>query len=360
MEVFNVEKISYTYKNGKTAVDGVSFSVANGESLTIIGTNGSGKSTLLYLLDGLLIPESGSMRIFGKDASNGFLSDFRQRISLLFQNPHAQLFLLSVWDELCFGPSQLELDKAEIQKRAEDILGLFGIEHLRDRGPWDLSGGEMKKVALGTCLSINPDVLLLDEPTTGLDPRSQVEIVDLINELRKAGKTIITATHDLGIIEDISDRTIVLGEDHRILLQGKPWVVMADTETLLQANLIHRHVHRHCWYVHEHSHSGRHEHEHMVLHDVLTSPPSPPSTEGRHGGVNEEGVLKMTDLEKLKKLLEHWAEHNEEHVSTYLEWAEKADASGEKELYKILREIAENTKKMDGLFEKAKKIIESK
>ena len=348
MEVFNVKKISYAYKNGKKAIDDVSFSVKNGESLTIIGTNGSGKSTLLYLLNGLLTPASGDIEIFGRNINGNFPPELRQRISLLFQNPQAQLFLLSVWDELCFGPLQLGLEKNEIQKRTEELLDLLNIKHLRDRGPWDLSGGEMRKVAFGTCLSVNPDVLLLDEPTTGLDPRSQVEFVDLINELRHAGKTIVTATHDLGIIEDISDRTVVIGEDHRLLTEGNPWDVMEDTDMLLRANLIHRHVHRHCWYAHEHSHFGTHGHEHIQVENKQ------PQVESQ---AIKEVIHKMTELDKLKKLLEHWAEHNEEHAKTYLEWAEKASASGDKELSSILKEIAENTKKMDGLFEKAKKAI---
>ena len=348
MEVFNVKKISYAYKNGKKAVDEVSFSVKKGESLTIIGTNGSGKSTLLYLLNGLLTPASGDIEIFGRNINGNFPPELRQRVSLLFQNPHAQLFLLSVWDELCFGPLQLGLEKNEIQKRTEELLDLLNIKHLRDRGPWDLSGGEMRKVAFGTCLSVNPDVLLLDEPTTGLDPRSQVEFVDLINELRHAGKTIVTATHDLGIIEDISDRTVVIGEDHRLLTEGNPWDVMEDTDMLLRANLIHRHVHRHCWYAHEHSHFGTHGHEHIQVENKQ------PQVESQ---AIKEVILKMTEPDKLKKLLEHWSEHNEEHAKTYLEWAEKASASGDKELSSILKEIAENTKKMDGLFEKAKKAV---
>ena len=269
----------------------------------------------------------------------------------MFQNPHAQLFLLSVWDELCFGPLQLGLEKSEIQKRTEELLELLNIKHLRDRGPWDLSGGEMRKVAFGTCLSINPDVLLLDEPTTGLDPRSQVEFVDLINELRHAGKTIVTATHDLGIIEDISDRTVVIGEDHRLLTEGNPWDVMEDTDMLLRANLIHRHVHRHCWYAHEHSHFGTHGHEHIQVENKQ------PQAESQ---AIKEVIIEMTEPDKLKKLLEHWAEHNEEHAKTYLEWAEKAAASGDKELSAVLKEIAENTKRMDGLFEKAKKAIVEK
>ncbi|OGW76991.1 MAG: hypothetical protein A3J81_02760, partial [Nitrospirae bacterium RIFOXYB2_FULL_43_5] len=322
--------------------------VKKGESLTIIGTNGSGKSTLLYLLNGLLTPESGDIEIFGRNITGNFPPELRQRISLLFQNPHAQLFLLSVWDELCLGPLQLGLEKNEIQKRTEELLGLLNIKHLRDRGPWDLSGGEMRKVAFGTCLSVNPDVLLLDEPTTGLDPRSQVEFVDLINELRRAGKTIVTATHDLGIIEDISDRTMVIGEDHRLLTEGNPWDVMEDTDMLLRANLIHRHVHRHCWYAHEHSHFGTHGHEHIQVENKQ------PQVESQ---AIKEAIIAMTELDKLKKLLEYWSEHNEEHAKTYLEWAEKAAASGDKELSAVLKEIAENTKKMDGLFEKAKKAV---
>ena len=348
MDAFNVKKISYAYKNGKKAADEVSFSVKKGESLTIIGTNGSGKSTLLYLLNGLLTPESGDIEIFGRNITGNFPPELRQRIALLFQNPHAQLFLLSVWDELCLGPLQLGLEKNEIQKRTEELLGLLNIKHLRDRGPWDLSGGEMRKVAFGTCLSVNPDVLLLDEPTTGLDPRSQVEFVDLINELRRAGKTIVTATHDLGIIEDISDRTMVIGEDHRLLTEGNPWDVMEDTDMLLRANLIHRHVHRHCWYAHEHSHFGTHGHEHIQVENKQ------PQVESQ---AIKEAIIAMTELDKLKKLLEYWSEHNEEHAKTYLEWAEKAAASGDKELSAVLKEIAENTKKMDGLFEKAKKAV---
>lgn len=345
LEVFDVEKVSYTYRNGRKAVDEVSFRVKEGESLTIIGTNGSGKSTLLYLLNGLTEPESGNIKTYGRDSGNGFSSELRQKISLLFQNPHAQLFLLSVWDELCFGPLHLKLDKDEIQKRAWDILKLLGIEHLKDRGPWDLSGGEMKKVALGTCLSVNPDVLLLDEPTTGLDPRSQVEVVDLINELRTTGKTIITATHDLGIIEDISDRTIVLGEDHRVLHEGKPWDVIENTDALLHANLIHKHLHRHAWYVHEHSHFGSHEHEH------------PPEISYVQESARGKVAAKMTDIDKLRKLLGHWLGHNRSHRETYEEWAEKMESLPRNDLALLLKEIAKETEKIDSLFLRLRELL---
>lgn len=346
LEVFSVDRISYTYKDGNKALDNVSLSVSEGESLTIIGANGSGKSTLLYIMDGILSPDSGEIRAFGrslKDGSDGF----RQRVSLLFQNPQVQLFSLSVWEDLCFGPSQLGLIDDEIEMRAADILKLMGIEHLRDRGPWNLSGGEMKKVALGTCLSINPDVVLLDEPTAGLDPRSQVQMVDIIIALKKAGKTIITATHDLGIIEDISDRTVVFGEDRRVLLEGRPCDVLKDTDALLRANLIHKHTHRHSWYVHEHSHSGIHNHEHISeVVDITPSISAPDATKAD----------RIADLEKLKKLLEHWTEHNHEHAETYMQWAEKKFANSG--ISDTLKGIASETYKIAEMFEKLKKEID--
>lgn len=349
MEVYNLNKLSYSYKGGKKALEEVSLSISAGESLTVIGTNGSGKSTLLYILNALLSPDSGEIKAFGKPLSDR-LEGFREKVSLLFQNPQTQLFSLSVFDELCFGPLQLGLNSEEAEKRASDILGLLCIEHLKERGPWSLSGGEMKKVALGTCLSINPDVILLDEPTIGLDPRSQVELIDLIVEIRKAGKTIITATHDLGIIEDISGRTIVIGEDHRVMLEGSPHEVLKNTGTLLRANLIHKHTHRHSWYEHEHSHSGMHDHEHIP---EITSPEDSQNAVQQAAGSPGEPNAK----DKLKILLDHWMDHNHEHAETYTQWAEKMKNAGESDIAETLGEIASETEKIGRLFERAKKNI---
>lgn len=344
LEVFGLENISYTYKGGNNAVDNLSFNVKEGESITIIGTNGSGKSTLLYILDGLLEPESGTLRVFGKPVRNGFPPELRQKISLLFQNPQVQLFSLSVWDELSFGPVQIGLCKDEVVERVDSLLSLLEIEHLKDRGPWDLSIGEMKKVALGTCLSINPNVLLLDEPTSGLDPRSQVDIIDIIQKLRESGKTIITGTHDLAIIEDISDRTIVLGEDHRLLTEETPYKILKDRKTLLNANLIHKHPHRHAWFVHDHSHYAEHEHEHITeSFDINNSV--------------KEVKDKMSDIDKVKKLLEHWIEHNRSHRKTYEEWAGKMEALSKEEQADILRKITEESEKIDKLFLRLREII---
>lgn len=239
MIVFDLKEVSFGYGAERKALDRVSLAVREGESVTVIGANGSGKSTLLFVLDGLLRPASGTASIFGEERPGGFPPDLRRRISLLFQNPQAQLFLLTVEDEIAFGPRQMGLAEDEINRRTCEILDLLDIRRLRGSSPWDLSEGEMKKVALGACLGANPDVLLLDEPLGSLDPRSQAEIVDLIIALRDAGKTIVTATHDLGIIGDLSERTVVIGENHRVLKEGPPAEMLADRELLLRANLIH-------------------------------------------------------------------------------------------------------------------------
>ena len=229
VKILELEGVSYEYRGGQKALIDIGLCVNEGESVTILGTNGSGKSTLLYILQGLTKPSSGSVRAFGGEV---FDDSARARMGLLFQNSQAQLFSLTVWEELLFGPLQRGVPVSEAEKRAEDILGLLGISHLRERSPWQLSGGEMKKVALGTCLSTNPDVFLLDEPTSGLDPRSQVELIELVMALKKAGKTVITATHDLHIIQDISERAVIIGEDHRVLAEDTPSGILAKQDIL--------------------------------------------------------------------------------------------------------------------------------
>ncbi len=345
MEVFELKDVFYLHPGERPALSGVSFSVKDGESLTILGANGSGKSTLLFLLDGLITPRSGMIKAFGRDIGNGLLPELRQRVSILFQNPQVQLFSLTVWDELCFGPIQLGLVKEEVTKRAEDVLHLLGIEHLQDRGPWNLSGGEMKKVALGTCLITNPDVILLDEPTTGLDPRSQVEFIELINSLRDAKKTVITATHDLDIIEDISEKTIVFGENHRIIAEARPYEVINDTGLLLDANLIHAHAHKHREIVHSHGHYSAHSHEHLMDRIMAESPGSPKTS------------VSENEIERLRILLDHWIEHSESHRDSYISWAEKMEGIGRADVAEVLRKASSETQEVDKLFRKAKAML---
>lgn len=160
-----------------------------------------------------------------------------------------------------FGPMQLDLPAEEVKTRVEDVLEMMEIGKLRDRSPHTLSGGEKKKVSIATVLVNNPDVLLLDEPSAGLDPRTQLWLMELLQELGRAGKTIVTATHDLEIIDHISNRSIVMGEDHRIKIDRDSKSVLSDYELLLSSNLVHEHTHLHGKLVHEHMHAHGQAHE---------------------------------------------------------------------------------------------------
>lgn len=270
--IFDLRDVSYTYLRRFEALRGVTLSFHAGEQVTILGANGSGKSTLLSLLNALTYPTSGEFYAFGglvKEEHFDTLEDnefnrfFRKKVGFLFQNPDIQLFCSTVYDEIAFGPLQLDLPPEEVQKRTDEVIALLGIENLIDRAPHMLSGGEKKKVCIASILSTNPDVLLLDEPTGGLDPRSQVWLIELIQTLAKSGKTIITATHDLDIVEQISTRIIVVGEDHTIKADADCAGVMGNLELLMSANLIHRHMHRHGKLLHEHLHAHSNEHDHV-------------------------------------------------------------------------------------------------
>jgi cobalt/nickel transport system ATP-binding protein len=245
--VFEVDQIEFAYDSSQTALDKVSLHVHSGECLVILGANGCGKSTLLKLLDGLYFPSKGQIRAFGAPLSEAALRDdqanyeFRRRVGLVFQDADVQLFSASVFDEIAFAPLQLGLSPAEVMERVDSALSALRIEKLRDRPPHRLSGGEKRKVALASILSLRPDVWLMDEPTTGLDPRSQSWLVDFIQEQKAAGKTIVIATHDLNIVQHIASRIYVFGEDHRLAAEGLPEQILNDHELLHRCNLAHAH-----------------------------------------------------------------------------------------------------------------------
>ncbi len=248
MEIFKVEQVSFAYEGKQTALDQVSLEVQVGESLVILGANGSGKSTLLKLLDGLYFPSEGSIAAFGNPLTEQALNDdvfnfsFRRRVGLVFQDPEVQLFSPSVLDEVAFAPLQLGLNRAEVSARVEASLKALRIEKLRERAPHHLSGGEKRKVALASVLSLQPEVWLLDEPTAGLDPRSQDWLVEFIQEQHRAGKTMVTATHDLSIVELIATRIYVFDEDHHIAASGTAEEILCDHDLLHRCNLAHYHL----------------------------------------------------------------------------------------------------------------------
>ncbi|HVM73215.1 MAG TPA: ABC transporter ATP-binding protein [Anaerolineales bacterium] len=242
--VFELTDVCYAYDNQIPALEHVNLTINPGERLAILGSNGSGKSTLLKLLDGLYFPSQGSIAAFGQALSEQALQEdaynfaFRRRVSLVFQDSDVQLFMPSVWDEVAFAPLQLGVEQAEVRRLVEAALHDLQIEKLRERAPHQLSGGEKKRVALASVLGLSPEVWLLDEPSAGLDPRSVAWLLDFIERQGRAGKTVITSTHDLGILESIAGRVCVLGEEHRVVAEGTPQQILADKALLVACGLM--------------------------------------------------------------------------------------------------------------------------
>lgn len=268
MNLFSAENVTFNYHQHIPALTDVSFNVGRGERFAIIGSNGSGKSTLLHVCAGLLYPQEGRVLFDGDVVSEeslkreSFRRSFRSRVGFIFQDSDVQLFCPTVLDELVFGPLQLGLDSDAAIARAHEIMHMLQIEQLSSRPTHMLSGGEKKRVALGCVLTMNPDVLLFDEPTNGLDPRTQVFLLELMLALNEAGKTIIMATHDLGMVSEIQARVAVLSEEHRLERIGMADDILADDELLLRVNLVHEHVHFHGGQKHSHLHSHYLFHKH--------------------------------------------------------------------------------------------------
>jgi cobalt/nickel transport system ATP-binding protein len=261
MTLFEVDNVSYRYQQ-IAALDSLNLKIAGGTRIALLGANGSGKSTLLRLLDGLYFASAGTVKFrnealtedrFGDDA---FAHDFRRRVGLIFQNPDVQLFNPTVFDEVAFGPLQLRWPKADVRDRVLAMLEQLRLTHLKDRVPHRLSGGEKKRVALASVLVLDPEVLLLDEPTAALDPRSQSQVIDLLVEWGGGSKSVITATHDLGTLEEIADYCYVLDKG-RLAAECSPADLLHNQELLQRTNLIHAHRHARGGAAEAHSHRRR-------------------------------------------------------------------------------------------------------
>jgi cobalt/nickel transport system ATP-binding protein len=256
-----LRSVGHAYRSGGTALSGIDLTVEPGQHVAVVGANGSGKSTLLKMLDGLVFPTEGELLAFGAPLTEealedpAFRRDFRARVGFVFQDADVQLFCSSVEDELAFGPLQLGLAEDEVRRRVRDVAGHLRIERLLDRPPYSLSGGEKKRVAIASVITMEPRVLLLDEPTNALDPRSQVWLLDVLDEWKEEGRTVVMATHALSAAAEAADRLVVLSEDHAIATDGTPEEVLTQHELLLSVNLIHEHTHRHASTAHRHAHA---------------------------------------------------------------------------------------------------------
>jgi cobalt/nickel transport system ATP-binding protein len=251
----------------------VSLQIAAGERVAILGANGSGNSTLLKILDGLYFPTQGKVRFAGSGLSERalqdgpFQNDFRRRVGFVFQDSDVQLFCPSVWDEIAFAPLQLGLDPERVARRVQEVLAALQIEALANRAPHRLSGGKKKRVALGSVLSLDPEVWLLDEPTAGLDPRSQDWLEQFLFTHGKRGSTLILATHDLDLVAALATRVVVFNPDHHLAAEDSAEEILSQRELLAECYLLHQHWHRHAGTGVEHSHLHQHTADHAHAHE---------------------------------------------------------------------------------------------
>ena len=227
------DDVHYRYPNGYEALCGVSFRITHGEKVALVGANGAGKSTLLLHTNGLLMPSQGGVVLGGIALTRRTLPLVRQSVGLVFQDSDNQLFMPTVEEDVAFGPSNMRLEPEEIRRRVTDALDAVGALDLRGESPFRLSGGQKKRVAIATVLAMEPAVLVMDEPTSNLDPRARRQIIDLI---RRFSHTTLIATHDMEMVLDLCDRTIVMKEG-RIVADGSTRHVFGDLALLEECGL---------------------------------------------------------------------------------------------------------------------------
>lgn len=223
-----VAGVSYRYPDGKRALDEVSISVDEGERVAVLGPNGAGKTTLAMHLNGLYRAESGTIEISGLRLENRTLPEIRRRVGLVFQDSNDQLFMPTVRDDVGFGPANLGLEGPELQNRVDSAMDSVGVRSLAGRAPHHLSSGEKRKVAIATVLAMDPEVLVLDEPSAGLDPANRRELIDLL-----AGVEItqLVITHDLPLALDLCPRAVIM-DAGRVVAAGATGDLLADTQLL--------------------------------------------------------------------------------------------------------------------------------
>jgi cobalt/nickel transport system ATP-binding protein len=230
MNAFSIRDLFFTYPDGHEALRGVTLEVEAGECLGLVGPNGAGKSTLLLHLNGLILPGNGEVRVLGEPVTKQNLSWVRKKVGLVFQNPDDQLFCPTLFEDVAFGPLNSRIPAGEISGRVAAALEKVGLAGFEERSPHHMSVGEKRKGSLATILSMDPEIIVLDEPSSNLDPRSRRELIRL---LRAFPQTRIVATHDLEMVLQLCDRVALMGQG-RVVEIGKPEDVLTN-ETLLKS-----------------------------------------------------------------------------------------------------------------------------
>jgi cobalt transport protein ATP-binding subunit len=239
--LIEVEGLSHRYPNGVVALEGVDLTVRRGEFLAVLGQNGSGKTTLVKHFNGLLEPTEGSVRVGGEETTKQGVLRLGQRVGYVFQNPDHQIFSDTVADEVAFGPRIRGLEEGEVGERVKEALKAVGLEGYEEEDPFGLTKGERQRVAVASVLAVRPEVLILDEPTTGLDYAEQRSMMDLVRRLNEAGSTIIAVTHTMWVVAEYAHRAAVM-KDGRMVLSGTVREVFAQEEKLRDVSLRPPHI----------------------------------------------------------------------------------------------------------------------
>ncbi|MDS0219897.1 energy-coupling factor ABC transporter ATP-binding protein [Haloarcula sp. S1AR25-5A] len=234
MTVIEATDLRYAYPDGTLAVDGVDVSIERGERVALLGPNGAGKSTLLELLGGLVDPDSGQVRYFEATTD---ADTVRSRLSVLTQNPADYLFNPTVREDLAYGPAQLDCDRAEVDRRVERVADRLDLDGLLSKPPFRLSGGEQRRAALASALTVEPDVLLLDEPVSNVDAANRATVLDLLEELAADGVTLIVSTPDTELVPHVADRVLLVDDTGTIAARGATRHILTDTDLLADCDL---------------------------------------------------------------------------------------------------------------------------
>jgi energy-coupling factor transport system ATP-binding protein len=235
--VVRLRNVKFTYESGVEALGGVNLSIDKGEYVAVVGGNGSGKTTLAKHMNGLLRPSSGEVFVMGAPASSRTVAELSRAVGYVFQNPDHQLFCGTVREEVAFGPSNLGIEPGEVQRRADHAMDVMGLSHVRERPPLSLSLGLRRRVSIASTMAMSPQVLVLDEPTTGLDARESGDLLSIVRVLNEEGTTVVLITHEMKIVAEHANRVVVMAGG-RVVLDSDARGAFSDLALLRSSKLL--------------------------------------------------------------------------------------------------------------------------